>query len=120
MCGDCLQLVAALQLELGTDAAMAPALVAGTEWVCEGMAPGLERQVRPLASRWAPPSSFPAHHGSIFRRHHAVVGCGGGGGSVGVVGCLHSGIDAVSPRLHSASATWSRTRTRLPSCSGTW
>ncbi|KAM6347428.1 prosaposin-like [Alca torda] len=46
VCGDCLQLVAVLQLELGTDAAVAPALAAGAEWVCEGMAPGLARQCK--------------------------------------------------------------------------
>ncbi|XP_054062826.1 prosaposin-like [Rissa tridactyla] len=53
VCGDCLQLVAALQLELGTDAAMAPALVASAEWVCEGMAPGLERQCKRYLAEYA-------------------------------------------------------------------
>ncbi|XP_074965782.1 prosaposin-like [Phalacrocorax aristotelis] len=41
VCGDCLQLVAALQLELGTDAAFAQALVARTEEACEVLAPDL-------------------------------------------------------------------------------
>uniref|UniRef100_A0A663N4D1 Prosaposin n=1 Tax=Athene cunicularia TaxID=194338 RepID=A0A663N4D1_ATHCN len=37
VCGDCLQLVAAVQLELGTSAAFAQALVAHGERACEGL-----------------------------------------------------------------------------------
>uniref|UniRef100_A0A8C3JSH6 Saposin B-type domain-containing protein n=1 Tax=Calidris pygmaea TaxID=425635 RepID=A0A8C3JSH6_9CHAR len=55
VCGDCLQLVAALQLELGTNAASAQALVAHAERACEGMAPTLAQQVTVLGT---PLSSF--------------------------------------------------------------
>lgn len=53
MCEECLQLVAAVQLELGTNAAFTQALVARTEWACEGLAPSLAQQVRVLFSCWA-------------------------------------------------------------------
>uniref|UniRef100_A0A663N4D5 Prosaposin n=1 Tax=Athene cunicularia TaxID=194338 RepID=A0A663N4D5_ATHCN len=51
VCGDCLQLVAAVQLELGTSAAFAQALVAHGERACEGLAPDLARWVRAPTSR---------------------------------------------------------------------
>ncbi|KAM6092870.1 prosaposin-like [Theristicus caerulescens] len=41
VCGDCLQLVAAMQMELGTDATFAQVLVAHAKRVCEGLAPDL-------------------------------------------------------------------------------
>ncbi|KAK4821142.1 hypothetical protein QYF61_014237 [Mycteria americana] len=68
VCGDCLQLVAAMQLELGTDASFTQVLVARTERACEVLAPDLAQQVGVLASCWAPPPSSPASplHGSIF------------------------------------------------------
>uniref|UniRef100_A0A8D0EVT8 Prosaposin n=1 Tax=Strix occidentalis caurina TaxID=311401 RepID=A0A8D0EVT8_STROC len=57
VCGDCLQLVAAAQLELGTNAAFAQALVAHAERACEDLAPDLAHWVRVPTSRWAPSSS---------------------------------------------------------------
>ncbi|XP_030909100.2 prosaposin-like isoform X1 [Melopsittacus undulatus] len=46
VCEECLQLVAAVQLELGTNAAFTQALVARTEWACEGLAPSLAQQCK--------------------------------------------------------------------------
>uniref|UniRef100_A0A672UE19 Prosaposin n=1 Tax=Strigops habroptila TaxID=2489341 RepID=A0A672UE19_STRHB len=46
VCEECLQLVATVQLELGTNTAFTQALVARTEWACEGLAPDLAQQVR--------------------------------------------------------------------------
>ena len=69
VCGDCLQLVAAIQLELGTDTAFTQALVAHAEQACEGLAPDLAQQVRMPAPCWAPSSSSSSmspRHGSIF------------------------------------------------------
>lgn len=83
MCGDCLQLVAALQLELGTNAAFAQALVTRAGWACEGMAPHLVEQVTVLMSCWAPSSApISLRHGSILHHHlllsSAAAGWGGG------------------------------------------
>ncbi|KAM9282240.1 prosaposin-like [Cariama cristata] len=53
LCGDCLQLVAALQLELGTDAAFAQALVAHAEQACEDLAPKLAQQCKRYLAEYA-------------------------------------------------------------------
>ncbi|XP_051474034.1 prosaposin-like [Apus apus] len=46
VCEDCLQLVAALQLELGTSTAFTRGLVAHTEQACEGLAPRLAQRCK--------------------------------------------------------------------------
>nr|XP_009933257.1 PREDICTED: LOW QUALITY PROTEIN: proactivator polypeptide-like [Opisthocomus hoazin] len=50
VCGVCLKLVAAMQLELETTPVFAQALVAHAERVCEGLAPDLAQRVRMPAS----------------------------------------------------------------------
>ncbi|XP_053928264.1 prosaposin isoform X2 [Cuculus canorus] len=45
-CGDCLQLVAAMQLELGTDDTFTQLLVARGERVCESLTPGLAQRCK--------------------------------------------------------------------------
>ncbi|XP_017681506.1 PREDICTED: prosaposin-like isoform X2 [Lepidothrix coronata] len=46
VCGDCLQLVAAVQLELGTNIAFTRTLVTHAERVCEGLSPALAQQCK--------------------------------------------------------------------------
>ncbi|XP_075574090.1 prosaposin-like [Pelecanus crispus] len=53
VCGECLQLVAATQLELGTDTAFSQVLVAHAEWVCEGVAPDLAQWCKRYLARYA-------------------------------------------------------------------
>ncbi|XP_071420197.1 prosaposin-like isoform X2 [Pithys albifrons albifrons] len=53
VCGNCLQLVAAVQLELGTNAAFTQALVTHAEWVCEGLSPALAQQCKHYLAEYA-------------------------------------------------------------------
>ncbi|XP_075615048.1 prosaposin-like [Balearica regulorum gibbericeps] len=53
VCEDCLQLVAAVQLELGTNAAFARVLVAHAERACEGLAPILARRCKRYLAEYA-------------------------------------------------------------------
>ncbi|CAN0236320.1 unnamed protein product [Bubo scandiacus] len=53
VCGDCLQLVAAAQLELGTNAAFAQALVAHAERACEDLAPDLAHWCKHYLAKYA-------------------------------------------------------------------
>ncbi|XP_029818451.1 prosaposin [Manacus vitellinus] len=46
VCGDCLQLVSAVQLELGANIAFTQTLVAHAEGVCEGLSPALAQQCK--------------------------------------------------------------------------
>ncbi|XP_071605115.1 prosaposin-like isoform X1 [Heliangelus exortis] len=53
VCGDCLQLVAALQLGLGTKSAFSGGLAAHTEWVCKGLAPHLAQRCKHYLAEYA-------------------------------------------------------------------
>ncbi|XP_069719345.1 prosaposin-like [Phaenicophaeus curvirostris] len=53
VCGDCLQLVAAMQLELGSDDTFTPLLVARGGQVCEGLAPALAQRCKSYLLEYA-------------------------------------------------------------------
>ncbi|XP_061857417.1 prosaposin-like [Colius striatus] len=53
VCGQCLQLVTAMQLELGTNAASARVLAAHAEQACEGLAPGLAQRCKHHLAEYA-------------------------------------------------------------------
>uniref|UniRef100_A0A8C0U0U3 Prosaposin n=1 Tax=Cyanistes caeruleus TaxID=156563 RepID=A0A8C0U0U3_CYACU len=51
VCGDCLQLVTAVQQQLGTNTAFTWALVGHAKWVCETLTPDLAQRVRQPAGK---------------------------------------------------------------------
>ncbi|XP_074881479.1 prosaposin-like isoform X2 [Buteo buteo] len=53
VCGHCLQLVAAVQLELGTDTTFAQTLMAHAERACEDLAPHLARECKGYLAEYA-------------------------------------------------------------------
>ncbi|XP_049666280.1 prosaposin-like isoform X1 [Accipiter gentilis] len=53
VCGHCLQLVAAVQLELGTDTTFAQTLMAHAERACEDLAPDLARECKGYLAEYA-------------------------------------------------------------------
>lgn len=88
VCGHCLQLVAAVQLELGTDTTFAQTLMAHAERACEDLAPDLAREVKGTSTPWAPSSSscMSPWHGRIFCSHllsNSTQGAGVGGVQAG-------------------------------------
>lgn len=113
-CGQCLQLVAAVQLELGTDATFAQALVAHAERACGLLAPHLAHWVRAPASHGA---SRP-HQVTAAWEHLLRLG-----GSGWVLGCVSPPPPRDADTLshpHSAGGTWPSAPMWPPSCSGTW
>lgn len=103
LCGDCLQLVAAVKLELVTNSGFTQTLVSQFEPACKGLAPDLAQQVRLPASCWARSSMPPWHR-------HTFCSCLLSSSSHGAGHCWQSGgvptlvTDVVSP-TRSASST---------------